>query len=228
MLLKQIGHFHIHVDNNFRLFLLDVSYQDLFVAGIDTTSTTMEWAMAELLHNPSKLARLRKELEQIHGKFGQIEESDASKLPYLRAVVKEILRLHPSVPFLVPHKSKDDGELGGFMVPKNAQILVNVWSIGRNSSIWDNPNSFEPERFLESEIDFKGRDFELVPFGAGRRICPGLPLASRSIHYIMASLLHHFNFKLADDLKPDDMDMSHKFGVTLHKAQPLRVVPIKA
>lgn len=114
------------------------------------------------------------------------------------------------------------------MVPKDAQILVNVWSIGRDSSIWTNRNLFEPERFLQSETDFQGRDFELVPFGAGRRICPGLPLASRSIHYILASLLYHFDFKLAHELKPDDMNMSHMFGVTLHKAQPLRVVPIKA
>jgi cytochrome P450 len=202
--------------------------QDLFVAGIDTTSTTVEWAMAELLHNPTKLTRLRDEIQQIHGKSAQIEESDASNLPYLRAVVKETLRLHPPVPFLVPHKSKHDGELAGYMIPKDAQILVNVWSIGRDSSIWANPNSFEPERFLKIETDFKGRDFELVPFGAGRRICPGLPLASRSIHYILASLLYHFDLKLADELKPDDMDMSHMFGVTLHKAQPLRVVSIRA
>lgn len=173
--------------------------QDLFAAGIDTTSTTVEWAMAELLHNPPKLARVREELQQIHGNFGQIEEFEASKLPYLRAVVKETLRLHPPVPFLVPHKSKDDGELAGFTIPKDAQILVNVWSIGRDPSNWADPSSFEPERFLEGdEIDFKGRDFELVPFGAGRRICPGLPLASRSIHYILASLLHHFEWKLAD------------------------------
>ncbi|KAK2375820.1 cytochrome P450 76T24 [Trifolium repens] len=203
-------------------------FTDLFVAGIDTTSTTVEWAMAELLHNPTKLTRLREEIQQIHGKSAQIEESDASNLPYLRAVVKETLRLHPPVPFLVPHKSKHDGELAGYMIPKDAQILVNVWSIGRDSSIWANPNSFEPERFLKIETDFKGRDFELVPFGAGRRICPGLPLASRSIHYILASLLYHFDLKLADELKPDDMDMSHMFGVTLHKAQPLRVVPIRA
>lgn len=201
-------------------------FTDLFVAGIDTTSTTAEWAMAELLHSPSKLGRLREEIQQIDEKFGEIEESDSSKFPYLRAVVKETLRLHPPVPFLVPHKSKDDGELDGFMVPKDAQILVNVWSIGRDSRIWTNPNLFEPERFLQSETNFKGRDFELIPFGAGRRICPGL--ASRSIHYILASLLYHFDFKLAHELKPDDMDMSHMFGVTLHKAQPLRVVPIKA
>jgi len=112
--------------------------------------------MAELLHSPCKLGRLREEIRQIFGKFGEIEESDSSKFPYLRAVVKETLRLHPLVRFLVPHKSKDDGELVGFMVPKDAKILVNVWSIGRDSRFWTNPNSFQHGRFLQSETNFKG------------------------------------------------------------------------
>lgn len=202
-------------------------YQDLFVAGIDTTSGTLIWAMAELLHNPIKLARVREELQHTLDKFGQVEESHISKLPYLRAAVKETLRLHPPAPFLVPHKSNDDVELAGFTVPKNAQILVNVWSIGRDSSIWANPNLFEPERFLESDLDYKGKYFEFIPFGAGRRICPGLPLASRTMPFILASLLYHFNWKLADEQKPDEMDMNEKYGITLHKAQPLLVVPIK-
>ena len=204
-----------------------VLHQTLFVAGIDTTSSTLVWAMAELLHNPIKLLKVREELQQVLGKNGQVEESHTSKLPYLNAVVKETLRLHPPAPFLLPHKSNDDVELAGFTVPKNARILVNVWSIGRDPSIWTNPNLFEPERFLEREIDFKGKNFELIPFGAGRRICPGLPLASRTIHFMLASLLHHFNWKLADEIKPEDIDMNYNFGFTLHKAQPLRVVPIK-
>ena len=199
------------------------------MAGIDTTSSTIEWAMAELIHNPKKLEKVRKELQQVLGKGEQqLEESHISELPFLRAVVKETLRLHPPAPLLVPHKSKNDVKLCGYMVPKNTQILVNVWARGRDSSIWTNPNEFMPERFLESEIDFKGQDFELIPFGAGRRICPGLPLAYRSVHIVLASLLYNYDWKLSDGLKQEDMDMSETYGITLHKTQPLRVIPIQA
>ncbi|KAL1331424.1 geraniol 8-hydroxylase [Arachis ipaensis] len=200
---------------------------DLFVASIDTTSSTLEWAMAELIHSPKKLLKVREELEESLGKNGEVEESHISKLPYLNAIVKETLRLHPPAPFLVPHKANDDVELGGFTVPKSAQILINVWSIGRDSRVWANPNSFEPERFLDSEIDFKGKNFELIPFGSGRRICPGLSLASRTLNFMLASLLYHFNWKVANEMNPEDIDMSYSYGITLHKALPLFLVPIK-
>ncbi|KAK7349601.1 hypothetical protein VNO77_07088 [Canavalia gladiata] len=203
-------------------------FLDLFVAGIDTTSSTIEWTMTELMRNPEKLEKVKEELQQILTKGEQVEESHISKLPFLRAVVKETLRLHPPVPFLLPHKSDVDVELCGYMVPKSAQIMVNVWGMGRDSTIWENPNEFMPERFLDSEIDFKGKDFELIPFGSGRRICPGLPLAYRAVHILLASLLCAYDWKLVDGQKPEDMDMSEKFGLTLHKAQSLRVIPIQA
>ncbi|BAT97806.1 hypothetical protein LR48_Vigan07g158600 [Vigna angularis] len=203
-------------------------FLDLFVAGVDTTSSSIEWAMAELLRNPEKLEKVREELHQVLVKGEQLEESHISKLPYLQAVVKETFRLHPPIPMLVPHKPEVDVELCDFMVPKSSQILVNVWAMGRDSSIWTNPDEFRPERFLESDLDFKGQDFELIPFGAGRRICPGLPLASRTVHIVLASLLCNYNWKLKDGQKPQDMDISEKYGITLHKAQPLVVIPIQA
>lgn len=153
-----------------------------------------------------------------------MKEADISKLPYLQAVVKETFRLHPAVPFLVPRKVDSDVQILGFTVPKNAQVLVNVCAIGRDSEIWENPNSFEPERFLGSEIDVKGRDFELIPFGAGRRICPGLPLAIRMIHLMLGSLIHEFDWELEDGVQ---MDMEDRFGFTLEKAQRLRAIPIR-
>jgi len=198
------------------------------VAGVDTTSSSIEWAMAELLRNPEKLEKVREELQQVLVKGEKLEESHISKLPYLQAVVKETFRLHPPAPMLVPHKTEVDVELCDFMVPKSSQILVNVWAMGRDSSIWTNPDEFRPERFLESDLDFKGQDFELIPFGAGRRICPGLPLASRTVHIVLASLLCKYNWKLKDGEKPQDMDISEKYGITLHKAQPLLVIPIQA
>ncbi|XP_024988317.1 geraniol 8-hydroxylase-like [Cynara cardunculus var. scolymus] len=197
---------------------------DLFAAATDTTTSTLEWAMAELIHNPEKMAKARSELEEITGNANIIiEESDICKLPYLEAVVKETLRLHPPVPFLLPHKALCDVEIQGFVVPKDAQILCNVWAIGRDPSIWSDPHEFMPERFLDVNIDYKGRDFELIPFGSGRRICPGLPLAHRMLHLMLGSLIRKFDWKL----EPEDMDMSERFGITLHKSVPLVANPIK-
>ncbi|XP_065632847.1 cytochrome P450 76T24 isoform X2 [Quercus suber] len=200
---------------------------DLFIAGIDTTSSTVEWALAELINNPEKMVRAQDELEEVLGKDRLIQEVDISKFPFLQAIVKETLRLHPPAPFLVPHKAETEVEMCGFTVPKNAQILVNVWAMGRDSSIWTNPDLFMPERFLAQDIDFKGQYFELIPFGAGRRICPGLPLANRMVHLMLASLVHFFNWKLADEMNPENMDMSETFGLTLHRAKALRAIPIR-
>ncbi|KAL1369022.1 cytochrome P450 76T24-like [Arachis hypogaea] len=200
----------------------------LLVAGVDTTSITIEWAMAELLRNPEKLEKVRNELQHVLGKNEQLEEKHISKLPFLKAVVKETFRLHPPAPLLVPHKAQEDVELCGFIVPKNAQVWVNVWAMGRDSSIWTNPNEFMPERFLESEIDFQGHDFELIPFGAGKRMCPGLPLAYRAVHILLASLLHCYDWKLANEDKEEDLDMSENFGLTLRKAQSLKAIPIQS
>ncbi|ESR36897.1 hypothetical protein CICLE_v10030181mg [Citrus x clementina] len=195
-------------------------FADLFIAGNDTTSSTMEWAMAELLHNPEALLKAKLELEQTVGKCNPIEESDITWLPYLQAAVKETLRLHPAAPLLLPHKATKDVEIAGFTVPKGAQVFVNVWAIGRDESTWDNPHTFIPERFLGSNADFKGQHFELIPFGAGRRICPGLPLAIRMLHLMLGSLINSFDWKLDDH----NMDMEDKFGLTVQKPQPLHAV----
>ncbi|KAL4602649.1 hypothetical protein ACB092_10G068600 [Castanea dentata] len=203
-----------------RLFL------DLFVAGTDTTSATLEWAMAELLHNPEALSTAKAELEKVIGKGNPVQESDIPRLPYLQAIVKETLRLHPAVPFLLPRKAQVDVEISGYIIPKGAQVLVNAWAIGRDQRSWDNAKSFMPERFLGSEIDVKGLNFELIPFGGGRRTCPGLLLAIRMLHLMLGSLLQAFNWKLEDGVEPVDMDMDDKFGITLQRAHPLRAVPI--
>jgi cytochrome P450 len=146
--------------------------------------------MAELVHNPEAMSKAKTELEQVIGKGNPIEESDIARLPYLQAVVKETFRLHPVAPFLLPRKAKADVEINGYIIPEGAQVLVNAWAIGRDPSSWEKVNSFMPERFLGSEIDFKGRNFELIPFGGGRRICPGLPLAMRMLHLTLGSLIH--------------------------------------
>jgi cytochrome P450 len=132
------------------------------VAGTDTVTSTIEWAMAELLHNPNIMSKAKAELHQIIGKGNLVEESDIGKLPYLQAIIKETFRLHPAVPLLLPRKAETDLEINGYKVAKDSQVLINVWAIGRDSNLWENPNEFSPERFLGSDIDFKGRNFELT------------------------------------------------------------------
>ncbi|KAL6348758.1 hypothetical protein AAG906_033414 [Vitis piasezkii] len=200
---------------------------DLFVAGTDTTSSTLEWAMAELLHNPEKLLKARMELLQTIGQDKQVKESDITRLPYVQAVVKETFRLHPAIPFLLPRRVEEDTDIKGFTVPKNAQVLVNAWAIGRDPNTWENPNSFVPERFLGLDMDVKGQNFELIPFGAGRRICPGLPLAIRMVHLMLASLIHSYDWKLEDGVTPENMNMEESFGLSLQKAQPLQALPVR-
>ncbi|KAL0739771.1 hypothetical protein Bca4012_081284 [Brassica carinata] len=195
---------------------------DMFIAGTDTTSSTVEWAMAELLSNPETMAKAQAEIERMIGQNGLVKEPEISELPYIQAVVKETLRLHPPVPLLLPRKADTDVEIFGYIVPKDAQVLVNVWAIGRDPNVWVNPSRFEPERFLGENIDVKGKDYELTPFGAGRRICPGMPLAVKMVSLMLVSLLYSFDWKL-----PNTVDMDEAFGVTLHKANPLHAVPVK-
>ncbi|XP_059636079.1 cytochrome P450 76T24-like [Cornus florida] len=203
--------------------------RDLFSAGTDTTSATLEWAMAELMRRPEAMAKARNKLEKMIGRDGHrlVQESDIPSLPYLQAVVKETFRLHPAAPLLLPHKAEADVEICRFTVPKNTQVLVNVWAMGRDSNIWSNPSSFLLERFLKHKTNFRGQDFELIPFGAGRRVCPGMPLASRMVHLMLASLLHSFHWKLEERVKPEDIDINDKFGLSLQKAIPLKAIAIK-
>ncbi|CAA0842648.1 cytochrome P450- family 76- subfamily C-polypeptide 7 [Striga hermonthica] len=203
---------------------------DLFTAGTDTSSSTVEWAMAELLRNPSKLSTLRNEINDVINGVENDEESvqepDIPRLPYLQAVVKETLRLHPPGPFLVPHKANADVEVIDYIVPKDAQVLVNVWASGRDPNVWPDAEVFSPERFLGRDVDYRGKDFELIPFGAGRRICPGLPLAHRMIHLMLATLVGGFEWRIEGGVESEVLDMEEKFGLTLQKAVPLRAVPV--
>ncbi|CAN1185014.1 Geraniol 8-hydroxylase [Linum perenne] len=207
------------------LNLIKYLFLDVFVAGTDTSSATLEWAMAELLRNPNTFAKARDELDQIIGKGNDLQESDITQLPYLQAILKETFRLHPAAPLLLPRKARSDAEICGFTVPKGAQILVNAWAIGRDPTTWNHPNSFIPERFMGSKTDVRGHRFELIPFGGGKRICPGLPLAMRMLHVMLGSLIHWFDWKLHDGVDPKKLDMEEKIGATLQKAKPLIVIP---
>nr|XP_027120034.1 ferruginol synthase-like [Coffea arabica] len=198
---------------------------DLLVGGTETSSVTVEWAMAELIRNPEKKSKARDEIMEIIPQNEMVQESDISNLPYLRSVIKETFRLHPPAPFLV-HQAESDAEINGYMVPKSADLLVNVWGIGRDPSLWSDPTSFVPERFMDTEIDVKGQHFELLPFGSGRRICPGLLLADRMAHLMVAALLHKFEWKLEEGIKPEELDMTENFEATINKAVPLKAIAV--
>ncbi|XP_048228491.1 probable (S)-N-methylcoclaurine 3'-hydroxylase isozyme 2 [Ricinus communis] len=197
---------------------------ELFAAGVDTTTTTVEWAMAELLKSRATLVKVQQELDrEVDNK--SIEESHVLQLQYLNACIKETFRLHPPAPFLIPRRALNTCEVLNYTIPKNSQVVVNLWAIGRDSSSWEDPLSFKPERFLNSNIDFKGHHFQLLPFGSGRRTCPGLPMATRQLPLILAYLIRCFEWSLPNDQDPAMLDMNDKFGITLVKDSPLLLVP---
>ncbi|XP_015065076.1 geraniol 8-hydroxylase-like [Solanum pennellii] len=199
---------------------------DLFNAGTDTSSNVVEWAMTELLRSPDIMKKVQAELVQVLGEGNLMEETDVARLPYLQCIIKETYRMHPPAPFLVPRKVEQDVELCGYTVPKGSKVLINVWPIGQDSTLWEDPLMFNPDRFKDSKLDVRGQDFELIPFGAGRRICPGLPLAIRMVPVLLGTLLNTFKWKIEGDIAPKDMDMQEKFGLTLAKLHPLRAVPL--
>ncbi|CAN1769920.1 Geraniol 8-hydroxylase [Linum perenne] len=184
--------------------------------------------MAELLRNPEKLHKVQAELKAIVGLDKKLEEEDNSKPTLPKSCnQKETLRLHPRLPLLIPHMDMQPCKMLGYYIPKDTQILVNVWGIGRDPSTWPDPLDFKPERFLDSEtLDHKGQHFEFLPFGSGRRMCPALPLASRVLPLALGSLLHEFTWAFPDGVEAQDMDMSEMMGITLRKAIPLEVIPI--
>ncbi|XP_059627536.1 probable (S)-N-methylcoclaurine 3'-hydroxylase isozyme 2 [Cornus florida] len=196
----------------------------LFSAGIESTSATTEWALTELLRNQETMEKLRNELTTVVGD-DTIRESNLSDLPYLEACVKETLRLHPPGPLLLPHRAVQECEVMGYTIPKDSHVLVNMWAIARDPTIWDDPSSFKPERFLKSGLNYMGINFEYIPFGSGRRMCPGLPLASRVVPLLVASLVHHFDWFLPGNVKPSEIDMNEILDVTMLKKDPMYLIP---
>ncbi|KAM7494518.1 hypothetical protein LguiB_029127 [Lonicera macranthoides] len=199
--------------------------QELFSAGTESTSATSEWTLLELIKNPEAMQKLRDELVKVIG-GDVIRESHLPQLPYLEACVKETLRLHPPGPLLVPHRCVKTCEVMGYIVPKDSLVMVNMWAIARDPTIWDDASSFKPERFLKSGIDYKGQDFEYIPFGSGRRMCPGQPLASKAVPLIVASLVHAFDWVLPSNIDPNDIDVNVMVDITMQKEKPLCVIPM--
>lgn len=198
---------------------------DMFAAGTDTTYTVLEWAMTELLRNPRILKKVQNEVSGIADGKPDISEDDLDKMHYLKAIIKETLRLYPPIPLLVPRESTQDVKINGFDIAAGTMVMTNAWAIGRDPSLWDQPEEFQPERFLDSEVDFKGNEhFQLIPFGAGRRGCPGIPFAMTSNELVLASLVHKFDWLLPGGAKGDDLDMRECLGLTIHRKIPLLAI----
>ncbi|XP_054808226.1 cytochrome P450 84A1-like [Prosopis cineraria] len=208
--------------DNIKAIIMDVMF-----GGTETVASAIEWAMAELMRNPEDLKRVQQELADVVGLDRRVEESDFDKLTYLKCSLKETLRLHPPIPLLL-HETAEDAEVSGYYIPKKSRVMINAWAIGRDKYSWDEPDAFKPSRFLKQGVaDFKGSNFEFIPFGSGRRSCPGMQLGLYALDMAVAHLLHCFTWELPDGMKPSEMDMSDVFGLTAPRASRLVAIPSK-
>lgn len=193
--------------------------------GTETVASAIEWAMAELMKSWEDLKKVQQELADVVGFDRKVHESDLDKLPYLKCVIKETLRLHPPIPLLL-HETSTDTIVHGYKIPAKARVMINVWAIGRDPSAWSHPDKFDPSRFLKDGApDFKGSNFEYLPFGSGRRSCPGMQLGLYGLELTVAHLCHSFNWELPDGMKPNDLDMNDVFGLTAPRAVQLVAIP---
>ncbi|CAJ1941489.1 unnamed protein product [Sphenostylis stenocarpa] len=198
---------------------------DIFGAGTDTSATVLEWAMSELLKNPRVMKKAQIEIREAFRGKKIIRESDIYELSYLKSVIKETLRLHPPAPLLLPRECRDSCKIGGYEIPVKTKVIINAWALGRDPKHWYDAEKFLPERFDETSLDFKGNNFEYIPFGAGRRICPGILLGLANVELPLAALLYHFDWKLPSGMKPQEFDMTEAFGATVGRKNNLYLIP---
>ncbi|MBA0550252.1 hypothetical protein Golax_017854 [Gossypium laxum] len=206
--------------NNIKSVILDI-----FAAGSETSSISVEWAMSQLLKNPSLMEKATAEVRQVFNGKGYVDEAQFGELKFLKLVIKETLRLHNPVP-LIPRECRENCKLGGYDIPAKTKVLINSWAIARDSRYWSEPESFNPERFLDSSLDYKGTDFQYIPFGAGRRICPGITFGLANVEQQLAQLVYHFDWKLPNGMKSEDLDMTSGPGLTIGRKHDLFVIPV--
>lgn len=198
--------------------ILNFCIQVMLAAGTDTSAGTMEWTLSLLLNNPESLVKAQAEIDYHIGQSRLIEESDIAKLPYLHGIINETLRMYPAAALLPPHESSDDCTVGGYHVPRGTLLLVNAWGIHNDPKIWVEPRKFKPERFQGLEGERKLDGMMLLPFGAGRRGCPGEAFAMRIVGLTLGTLIQCFEWKR---IGKEMVDMSEGTGLTIPKAHPL-------
>ncbi|KAJ3693306.1 hypothetical protein LUZ60_008786 [Juncus effusus] len=199
---------------------------DALAAGSENATTILEWAMSELIRNPRVMKEAQSEIRELLKGCTNVSESDLINLKYLHLVITETLRLHPPVPLLIPRQCQETCRISGYDIPKGASVLVNAWTICRDPKYWEDPEEFKPERFINSSVDFKGTDFEFLPFGAGRRMCPGMSFGLANIELPLASLLYHFDWNLPNGITPEEIDMSESFKIALQRKTHLHLLPV--
>ncbi|KAJ3675460.1 hypothetical protein LUZ60_004502 [Juncus effusus] len=203
---------------------------DAFEAGSETSTTALDWAMFELMRNPIVMHKAQSEIRQLLQNRSDINESDLEKFDFLHLITKETLRLHPPLPLLLPRECRETCRILGYDIPKGATVMVNVWTIGRDPKYWEDAEEFKPERFLnsnKSSVDFKGMDFEFIPFGAGRRMCAGISFGLANMQLALASLLYHFDWELPDGVRREELDMAESDGLSARRKSNLwlRAIP---
>lgn len=198
---------------------------DLFTGGTDTTASTVEWIMSELMRHPEVLAKVQEEVRRtLDNKRPEDHESHMHELGYMKLVIKEGLRLHPALPLLLPRVCRETCDIGGFKVLEGTRVMVNVWAIGRDPELWQDAEVFRPERFEDSVADFKGMQFEYLPFGSGRRMCPGNTFGLAMVELMLARVLYYFDWKLPAAVRVDELDMGTVVGITMKRRSPLHLV----
>ncbi|KAL4309893.1 hypothetical protein GQ457_01G002350 [Hibiscus cannabinus] len=200
---------------------------NVFVAGTETSAATVTWVMSFLMKNPKFLKRTQDEVRNLMGEKRFLNEDDIQSLTYLKAVIKETFRLQPVVPLLLPRETLRKCSIAGYEVPAKSMVHVNAWAIGRDPEVWENPEEFCPERFIGSSIDFKGQHFKLIPFGAGRRTCPGMRMGVATVELALANLLYKFDWEMPTGMNEDDLDLDALPGITTHKKIDLILVARK-
>ncbi|XP_048497856.2 cytochrome P450 71A1-like [Beta vulgaris subsp. vulgaris] len=199
---------------------------DMFVAGTETSSTTLEWAITELIRHPKIMKKLQEEVRNNVKYSTSVAEDDLGNMKYLKAVIKETLRLHPPAPLLVFRESSEDVKIDKYGIAKRTQVIINAWTIQRDPTFWQNPENFSPDRFLNdsSSVDYKGQHFQFIPFGAGRRMCPGVSYGIVTTEFLLASLVYRFNWTLPNGRKGETLDMEESAGITVGRRNPLMVI----
>ena len=182
-----------------------------------TTYVAIVWAMTQLVKNPRVMKKVQTEIGSCVGRKPNVDESELEKLGYLKMVVKETLRLHPPIG-LLPREAMSHFKIGDYGINPKTRILINAWAIGRNPNSWKNPNEFYPERFEDSVIDFMGHNFELIPFGSGRRMCPVITMGSTIVMVTLANLLYRFDWEVPNGMKREDISLEENVGVSISRS----------
>lgn len=184
--------------------------------------------MTELMRNPRVMKKVQDEVRTVLGENRErITEQDLNTLNYFKLVIKETFRLHPTAPLLLPRETMSPIKLQGYDIPVKTQIMINVYAIARDPKLWENPDEFEPERFADSSVDYRGLNFELLPFGSGRRICPGMTMGIATVELGLLNLLYFFDWRVPDGRTHEDIDTEEAGTLTIVKKVPLKLVPVR-